>query len=54
LAAALRERFDGIEVDLVQSSGGAFEVRRDDDLVFSKLQKGRFPEDDEVFASLAD
>lgn len=50
----LQERFEGIEVSLVQSSGGAFEVRRDDDLVFSKLQKGRFPEDEELIALLSD
>jgi len=31
------------EVELVESSGGAFEVTVDGRLVFSKLQQGRFP-----------
>jgi selT/selW/selH-like putative selenoprotein len=33
---------------LVQSSGGAFEVRAGNFLLFSKLKTGRFPEHAEV------
>jgi selT/selW/selH-like putative selenoprotein len=54
LAALLRSRYDGIEVELIKSSGGAFEIRRDGDLVFSKHRVGRFPEDEEVYAALDD
>ncbi|NIR43352.1 MAG: SelT/SelW/SelH family protein [Gemmatimonadetes bacterium] len=50
----MRTRFDPIDVELVESSGGAFEVRREGDLVFSKLKRGRFPEEDELFELLAE
>lgn len=33
---------------LVASAGGAFEVSVDGDLIYSKLQMGRFPEDGEI------
>ncbi len=36
------------DVELVESSGGAFEVYRDGRLLFSKKQLGRFPTDDEI------
>lgn len=41
------------DVELVKSSGGAFEVFRDGKLLFSKRQLGRFPTDEEIdsFAS---
>lgn len=32
-------------VSLVPSSGGAFEVTANDDLVYSKLETGRFPDE---------
>jgi len=37
----------------VESSGGVFEVSVDGRLVFSKKKLGRFPEDQEIFAHLA-
>jgi selT/selW/selH-like putative selenoprotein len=37
---------------LVPSDGGAFEVKKNGKLVFSKLQSGRFPDDGEVFEIL--
>jgi len=36
------------DVELVESSGGAFEVFRDGRLLFSKKQLGRFPTDEEI------
>jgi selenoprotein W-related protein len=39
---------------LVEGSGGVFEVTVDGDLIFSKKQEGRFPEDDEVLGPLAE
>ena len=36
------------EVDLIESSGGAFEVFRDGKLLFSKKQLKRFPTDEEI------
>lgn len=38
----------GADVELVESSGGVFEVSVDDRLVFSKKALGRFPEDGEL------
>jgi selT/selW/selH-like putative selenoprotein len=37
-----------VEVDLVQSKGGAFEVTVDGKLVFSKLASKRFPAYQEI------
>jgi selT/selW/selH-like putative selenoprotein len=39
-------------VQTVPGARGAFEVRIEGTLVFSKLQQGRFPEPDEIFAQL--
>jgi selenoprotein W-related protein len=47
LAAELKEKY-GVEAILVSSDGGVFEVKVDENLVFSKKQSGRFPEDNEV------
>jgi selenoprotein W-related protein len=37
---------------IVPSDGGRFEVKVDGNLVFSKLEEGRFPEDEEILAHL--
>ncbi len=36
------------DVTKIRSSGGVFEIRRDDELIFSKRQLGRFPEPGEI------
>ena len=36
----------------MKSGGGAFEVSIDGDKVFSKLQLGRFPENDEILKTI--
>jgi len=54
-AAGLAEQIKkatGAEVQLIRSSGGAFEVRKDGELIFSKLQTGRFPEPEEILSKL--
>jgi hypothetical protein len=51
LAAAIKARL-GLEVELVAGARGAFEVRRDADLLFSKLERGRFPKDDDEIVGL--
>jgi predicted Rdx family selenoprotein len=38
------------EVELVESSGGVFEITRDGTLRFSKKKLGRFPYDTEIDA----
>jgi selT/selW/selH-like putative selenoprotein len=52
LADELRERYSDIEVELIKGSGGAFEVCRDGELIFSKLSSGRFPEPKEIYEAL--
>jgi selenoprotein W-related protein len=37
-----------VEAKLVAGSGGAFEVTVDGELIFSKLQLGRFPNPGEI------
>lgn len=49
LADQLKEIFE-VEAKLVASSGGCFEIVVDGELIFSKLNEGRFPEKDEVVA----
>jgi len=44
----LRAKFPEAEIRLVESSGGAFEVSLDGDLVFSKLRLGRHAHEGEV------
>jgi selT/selW/selH-like putative selenoprotein len=39
----MRAALDGVEVELVPSGGGAFEVKLDGRLLFSKLREKRFP-----------
>jgi len=36
------------EVELIEGSGGAFEIIRDGELVFSKMSLNRFPTDEEL------
>jgi len=38
------------EVELIESSGGVFEITRDGELLFSKKKLGRFPYDAEIDA----
>ncbi len=41
-----------VNVDLMPSSGGVFEVTGDGELFFSKRELGRFPETGEVVTAL--
>lgn len=38
------------EIELIESSGGVFEISRDGQLLFSKKKLGRFPYDNEIDA----
>jgi selT/selW/selH-like putative selenoprotein len=51
LQNAIQDKY-GITSRLLEGSGGAFEVRIDGTLVFSKLKQFRFPEEDEIFAAI--
>ncbi len=48
MAAEVKEAYPDVEVDLIESSGGLFEVTVDGNLVFSKQELGRHAEDGEV------
>jgi selenoprotein W-related protein len=50
LADELKQALPGRvgDVALIKSSGGVFEVRNGDQLLFSKRQLGRFPEPGEI------
>lgn len=52
LAATLKTKL-GIKSELIEGSGGVFEVKVDGTLVFSKKKEGRFPEDAEILKALA-
>ena len=51
MAAAISDRF-GIEAELVKGKNGVFDVVADGNLVFSKHQAGRFPQNDEILKML--
>jgi selT/selW/selH-like putative selenoprotein len=51
LADAIKNEFDAT-VNLVASGGGIFDVALDGDIIFSKSDAGRFPEDDEIIAKI--
>ena len=47
----MRDRFsriEGAEIELVESSGGVFEITLGDKLVYSKKANDRFPTPEEV------
>ncbi len=39
-------------VSLIPSSGGVFEVSLGGELIFSKKEQGRFPQDDEIMSRI--
>ena len=47
-AREILEKFDAVDVELVESGGGVFDIFCDEELIFSKSQKGRFPNDLEL------
>ena len=51
MQTAIKEKFDYVAT-LIEGSGGAFEVRLDGKMVFSKLKTFRFPEHDEIFDAI--
>jgi len=53
LAATLRKRFDGVDIEMIPSAGGRFEVVADGRLVYSKAATGRHPTHEEVVSAIA-
>jgi selenoprotein W-related protein len=54
MEARIEEEFPGTEVELIESSGGVFEVTKDGDLIYSKKQTGRHAEWEDVRDRLAE
>jgi selenoprotein W-related protein len=52
LKAELAQRFPSVRIELIEGSGGIFEVAKDGKLIFSKKQAGRFPEPEEILRQL--
>ncbi len=48
MEAELKQSFVGMDITLISSGGGVFEVTIDGDLIFSKKALDRFPEKDEI------
>jgi selT/selW/selH-like putative selenoprotein len=53
MEARIREEFPDAEVELIESSGGAFEITRDGELIYSKKETRRHPTWEEVQGRLA-
>ena len=53
MKAALEKQVPGIEIEMIPSSGGVFEVQKDGKLIFSKKATGRFPETGEIVSALS-
>jgi len=54
MASNILEKFgNGIaSLTMIPSSGGVYEVTKNNNLIFSKKNEGRFPELDEIYALL--
>ena len=54
LAKALEKKYSGQvnEVKLVESSGGAFEVYLNEELLYSKLETRKFPTEDQIATAI--
>ena len=50
--AAEVKKSKGIDATLIKGSGGQFEVMLDGQLIFSKKQLGRFPENQEILEKI--
>ena len=44
----LKNNFENVNVELIKGSSGVFDVQLDEQLIFSKHIKGRFPGDGEI------
>jgi len=47
LAATIQREF-GVQSELLEGSGGIFDVKVDGQLIYSKQAQGRFPQHDEI------
>lgn len=52
LQAAIKKAHPKSEIELIESGGGVFEVKKDGRLIFSKKKEGRFPSEEEILKQL--
>ena len=52
MEALLKEHFEGINVELARGHSGIYDIRLDDEMIFSKNEAGRFPEDQELLDAI--
>jgi len=52
LKEALEKAFPDVEVELIESKGGAFEIRHEQELIYSKLETGSFPDYGDIIKQL--
>jgi selenoprotein W-related protein len=48
----LKQALDHLDIELIKSSGGVFEVESEGRLIYSKRRTGRFPELQEILKQL--
>ena len=51
MEAAIKKEFD-VKVNLKEAGGGIYEVALNEQVVFSNLEEGRFPENEEIFQKI--
>ena len=51
MAARLKKNFD-IDASLIEGAGGVFDVKLNDELMYSKHETGKFPDEQELIAAL--
>jgi len=48
LETHLKAKYNEVDIKLISSGGGVFEITLDNELIFSKKSLGRFPDDGEI------
>ena len=52
MAAAIKARFKGVKIEMIESSGGVFEVASEGKLIYSKKATGRHATHEEILDAL--
>ena len=52
LAESIKHKFQDLEIEYVEGSGGIFDVYLDENKIYSKFETGRFPDASEVIARI--
>jgi selT/selW/selH-like putative selenoprotein len=52
MAEELQKVRNEIEIEFIESSGGAFEIMKDGKLIYSKLRQGSFPDPGDILERL--